>query len=300
MNENTNKSQFPQGLPFTQIFKTFRLSIQPSKLFLSLFAIALICLTGWLMDLSKTVIVTNQNNNYKNQTKQQNITELDIYLSNPQNFESKISGIKENSNSQGLFKTLWRFARSKFNASLSSLFAFNFKDIAVHITEYLRAIEWALKYHLIYCLIFVLIKLSIIAVFGGAICRMSALQYAKNEKPGMFAALSFSLKRFTNFFAAPLIPIFLITVVGLLAIASFALTANIPLLGGFITAVFIPLIFLAGAFIAFLIIGAAAGFNLMFPAICYDGSDCFDAMSRSFSYIYAKPWTFGFYSALAA
>ena len=37
----------------------------------------------------------------------------------------------------------------------------------------------------------------------------------------------------------------------------------------------------------------------MFPAIVYDGSDCFDAISRSFSYIYSKPWRMGFYTAIA-
>jgi hypothetical protein len=43
-----------------------------------------------------------------------------------------------------------------------------------------------------------------------------------------------------------------------------------------------------------------AGFNLMFPAVAYDGSDCFDAISRSFSYVYAKPWRMGFYTTIAA
>jgi len=38
----------------------------------------------------------------------------------------------------------------------------------------------------------------------------------------------------------------------------------------------------------------------MFPAVAYDGSDSFDAISRSFSYVYAKPWRMSFYTALAA
>jgi hypothetical protein len=47
------------------------------------------------------------------------------------------------------------------------------------------------------------------------------------------------------------------------------------------------------------VIGAAAGFNLMFPAIAYDGSDGLDAVSRSFNYVYAKPWRMGFYTLTA-
>jgi hypothetical protein len=57
---------------------------------------------------------------------------------------------------------------------------------------------------------------------------------------------------------------------------------------------------IAGALITIVLIGAVAGFNLMFPAVAYDGSDCFDAISRSFSYVYAKPWRMGFYTVIAA
>jgi hypothetical protein len=38
----------------------------------------------------------------------------------------------------------------------------------------------------------------------------------------------------------------------------------------------------------------------MFPAVAYDGSDCFDAISRALSYIYTKPWKMGFYTVIAA
>jgi len=37
----------------------------------------------------------------------------------------------------------------------------------------------------------------------------------------------------------------------------------------------------------------------MFPAIAYDGSDCFDAISRSFSYVYARPWRMLAYTLIA-
>ena len=38
----------------------------------------------------------------------------------------------------------------------------------------------------------------------------------------------------------------------------------------------------------------------MFPAIAYEDSDFFDAISRSFSSVYAKPWRMGFYTLVAA
>ena len=57
---------------------------------------------------------------------------------------------------------------------------------------------------------------------------------------------------------------------------------------------------IAGVLIAVVLIGTVAGFSLMFPAVAYDGSDCFDAISRSFSYIFSKPWRMGFYTVVAA
>jgi hypothetical protein len=64
--------------------------------------------------------------------------------------------------------------------------------------------------------------------------------------------------------------------------------------------IFMLLALIAGALIAIVLIGAIVGFNLMFPAVAYDDADCFDAISRSFSYIFAKPWRMGFYTVITA
>jgi hypothetical protein len=38
----------------------------------------------------------------------------------------------------------------------------------------------------------------------------------------------------------------------------------------------------------------------MLPAVAYEDSDCFDAIGRSFSYVYTAPWRLGFYALVAA
>jgi alcohol dehydrogenase class IV len=48
-----------------------------------------------------------------------------------------------------------------------------------------------------------------------------------------------------------------------------------------------------------LVIGLGGGVNLMFGAIAYENSDAFDAVSRSLSYVYARPWRLAFYTLLA-
>jgi len=60
------------------------------------------------------------------------------------------------------------------------------------------------------------------------------------------------------------------------------------------------LVLFLGAVIAVVLIGTVGGFNLMFPAVAYDGSDAFDALSRSFSYVFSRPWRMGFYTLMAA
>lgn len=289
------EKQFSQVLDnflFPKIFQAFRMAIQPSKLIIAFGAVAVICLTGWIMDFSKTVIATST---YTQGT----TTELQIYMTNPDQIQSFIERHKEKGERTGVFSTLWHFTAARFHGALKSLFAFNLPGVAANIAEYLKAVGWALRYHFLYCIIFFVIKLTVISVAGGSLCRIAALQFARGEKPGLTEALRFSAKKFTSFFTAPLAPVGIIIFTGLF-IFLLGLIGNIPRVGELIMGIFMLLALIAGLLIAVISIGTAAGFNLMFPAVAYDGSDCFDAISRSFSYVYTKPWQMGFYTAIAA
>ncbi len=54
-----------------------------------------------------------------------------------------------------------------------------------------------------------------------------------------------------------------------------------------------------GMMIAFVLVGLTTGLGLMYPTIAVEGSDSFDAISRSFAYIHARPWHAGLYSLVA-
>ncbi len=217
----------------------------------------------------------------------------------PDVVRSAIERIQENGNRSGVFSTLWQFAATKFQGAVDSVFAFNVPGLVGNIADYFRAVGWALRYHFIYCIIFFVIILAVISIAGGSLCRIAALQFAQGEKPGLTEALRFSAKRFTSFFSAPLAPVGIIIFIGLF-IFLLGLVGNIPRAGELLIGIFMLLALIAGALIAIVLIGAVAGFNLMFPSVAYDGSDCFDAISRSFSYVYTKPWRMLFYSAIAA
>lgn len=276
---------------FPKIFQTFRMAIQPAKLAIAFSALIVICLVGWLMDVSKTVVATKGSQGRE--------TELQVYMANPQRVQSYIEGLKDEGERTGVFATLWNFSAERFKRAVDSVFAFNLPGIMANVIDCFTALMWALKYHLLYCIVFFAIELAVISIGAGAICRIAALQFARGEKPSCKQAVRFSIKRFTSFFGVPLVPVAIVIFIGVF-IFLLGLIANIPRAGELITAVFMLPALLAGVLIAIVVIGAVAGFNLMFPAIAYDGSDCFDAISRSFSYVYTKPWRMGFYTAIAA
>jgi len=228
-------------LLFPGIFQTFRMSIQPTKLIIASLALAVICLAGRIMDLSKTVVVTPGS--------QAKLTELDIYMSDPGGTKGYIETFRGKDEGVGVFSTLWHFSADRFQGAVDSVFAFNLPGVVQNITGYFRA--------------------------------------------------RFSIKRFSSFLATPLAPIGIVAFISAFVVL-LGLIGNIPFAGELIVGLGMPLALAAGALIAVILIGAVAGFNLMFPAIAYDGSDCFDAISRSFSYVYARPWRMLFYTAIAA
>ncbi|HUU21532.1 MAG TPA: hypothetical protein VM389_03265 [Phycisphaerae bacterium] len=158
---------------------------------------------------------------------------------------------------------------------------------------------WLVTVYPWYSLVLGLSALAVWSVLGGAICRIAALHAAREEKIPLSSAVKFGLSKAMSFFSAPLLPIVLIVVVGLL-IAAGGLIGAIPYVGEWFLALLLPLALAMGAVIAFLAIGLGAGCPLMWPTIAVEGSDAFDAISRSFSYVFAKPFRYGFYWLVAA
>jgi len=285
-------SKFTDELLFPKIFQTFRMAIQPTKFIITFSALAIISLSGWLMDFSKTVCVAH------NSAGETLSTELQIYMMDPTQVNFFIENYKGQQQGEGVFSTLWHFGSQKYHNSLKELFELNFASIVTNLADCFTALRWALRYHLIYCIIFAGIILAVISIAGGAICRISALQVALGEKPGLTEALRYSIKRFTSFVTAPIAPITIIIFIGFFVFL-LGLLGNIPRIGELLVVIGLPLALIAGVLIAVVVIGTFAGFNLMFPAVAYDGSDCFDAISRSFSYVYARPWRMLFYTLIA-
>ena len=294
MSDKNNSFGIFSDLLFPKIFQTFRIARHHTKLMIAFAAFVVIFMAGSILDLNKTVVASPGS--------QPLVTELQIYLTRPSQLQSFIQANKEKGPRTGVFSVLWLFAHERFHIALESLFAFNLPAAAASVADYCKAVGWAFRYHTVYCIILSAIKLAVIAIAGGAICRIAALQFARGEKPGLTEALRFSTQKFFSFLAAPLLPVAVIFFFAV-CVALVGLFGFIPYVGELLIGFPIPipmlLVLLAGFIMALLVIGTAAGYNLMFPVIAYENSDCFEAVEKSFTYVFRRPWHMVFYYVFA-
>ncbi len=137
------------------------------------------------------------------------------------------------------------------------------------------------------------------SVVGGAIARIAVVQAATGQRLGIPAALRFATGRCFPLIGTPLV------VLGGLAIPAgvctlMGLLYQLPRPGGELVAgalAFVPL--LLGLVMAWLLVGLTAGWPLMVASIAAQGEDTFDALSRSFSYVFQRPVAYILYTVLA-
>lgn len=158
--------------------------------------------------------------------------------------------------------------------------------------------RWAIGQHGIYFTLFGILFLIVWAIFGGAIARIAAVHVAREEKLSIRQAIRFSSGKFLSFAFAPVIPLVIVLVVGLV-VALGGLLLYIPFVGEILVGIFFFLALAAGFVMTLVALGTAGGLNLMYPTIAVEGSDSFDAISRSFSYVYARPWRMLWYTVVA-
>ena len=162
-----------------------------------------------------------------------------------------------------------------------------------------RGVQWMWVTHWFYAALFLLGSLAIWSLFGGAICRMSALNVARDEQIPPKAALQFALRKFFGFFTAPLLPVLMILIIGVALFLGGFLLLSIPVLGDVLGTLLLVLALLGGFIMALIAVGVFGGGGLLWPTIAVEGSDGFDAVSRSYSYFYSRPWRLAFYSIVA-
>ncbi len=145
-------------------------------------------------------------------------------------------------------------------------------------------------------LLFAIWGVLVWGLFGGASARVAMLDLARRERVGIVPALRFAGKRMLPLAGAPLSPLiglgFFATLCGAFGLLWYRFLGELgETIGGFLF--FLPLI--AGLVMALMVIGLAVGWPLMVQTVAAESQDAFDALSRSYSYVYQRPWKLAFY-----
>ncbi len=136
------------------------------------------------------------------------------------------------------------------------------------------------------------------AVFGAAICRIAAVDMAAAEQVGLVASLRYAVSKWPSYVAAPLLPVALGVVLPTIPII--VLGWIMPYDYGLLLAgILWPLVLVAGLLMALVLLGLLFGWPLMWGTISAEGTDSFDALSRSYAYTFQRPLHYLFYAAVA-
>lgn len=131
------------------------------------------------------------------------------------------------------------------------------------------------------------IAVLLVSLFGGALCRIAALEQATGERARAVDGVLFAAGTWPRLAGALLAPI--------IAIGGFAL---VLLVGGallllpvfdLLASVLYGLGLVLGLFAALLIIGTAIAFPLLLPAVATERADSLEALQRSIAYLLARP-----------
>ena len=139
--------------------------------------------------------------------------------------------------------------------------------------------------------------LAIWALVGGAITRIAALDFARDESLHLVDALRFARKKLFSYFWSPLVPLIGVFFFALCNVIG-GLFGRIPVLGDLFIALGFPFAIFSGFMMVFIGVIGTLGTCFMFPTISVEGSDAFDAMSRAYTYVISRPKLFLWYYAV--
>lgn len=135
------------------------------------------------------------------------------------------------------------------------------------------------------------------SIFGAAITRSAALWFAREDRLGLRRSLGWGVVKWPAYCGAATFPLVGVAIATFLPfLLSWMLRFDFGLL---LMGIIWPLILLCGFVLAILLVGFLFGWPLMWPTISTEGTDSFDALSRSYSYTYQRPVHYLFYAAVA-
>lgn len=152
--------------------------------------------------------------------------------------------------------------------------------------------SWSDGLHGVICLI-------VFSIVGVAICRIAAIEFVTGSRGGFLSPVIYSIARLQSSLAAVFIPL---AAVAILAGGCwlFGLLFRLPGIGLWLGCGLGWIPYLIGIGMTVMLVGIILGWPLMLASIATDGSDGFDALSRSYNYTYARLGQYLMMSMLSA
>ena len=150
---------------------------------------------------------------------------------------------------------------------------------------------------LAYSLLCSLWTIAVWTIAAAAITREAAVQLACGERLGWGGTIGYAKSRWKAYAWAPLLP-FIGVLLGAAVIAILGLLLMRFNVGLLVAGVLWPLVLAGGFLMTLLLLGLAFGWPLMFATISTEGTDSFDALSRSYAYVFQRPLQLLFYLAV--
>lgn len=143
-----------------------------------------------------------------------------------------------------------------------------------------------------------LLMILVWSYLGGIISRIAAVNITKDEGLGLGKAISFANKKYVSLFSP-----FILSILGfaffLVCNLLGGLVGRIPYVGELLVALLLPMAIISGFIMVFILIGYVFSARFFISTIAVESSDAFDAVSRSFQYLYAEPWHYIWYVLVA-
>ncbi len=268
----TNVAQLQRWLPWLRMFRGFRIAIDYQKMFVALLAVFV-----WMWGSHTLMIAFQETDDLARNDLLQRELSLDRSLLNSLAWQSRFSRQEhfrgfDSSDPFSSFQVesqsiTWPFHR----VMKSSLGLMN-----------TRGAFWWYSW----CQLF--LGLAVAALFGGAITRMAARELGGKGR-SVSRDSKHALNQFSAAFFAPLIAL---SGFALLWIMSWGagLLSRFPVLGELLIGLLWIFFGLVGGVMALILVGFILGWPLMINASAIEKSDAFDGLSRSFCYLFNRPW----------
>lgn len=205
----------------------------------------------------------------------------DLYL--------QIAVLIETIRPRGTFEACTNYVTKSFHRTLNGVISANPRGAMVGLYGLLVRTPVALwqrdkPFAVFYGLFFVFV----IALGGGALARMVACEVATGERLRIRDAVDFALESWPRLLLTPLLPLLIVAAL-CLVLAVLGAVGFLPWLD-VIGGVLYVIALIVGFIVAFLVIGYAAGFSLLIPAVACENCDAADAQQRGYAYVLSRPF----------